>query len=146
MNVLNLVSFNVRAPEIAQLDTLQVVAAGLNILLDGHKALGLDMEDFSLMENANLTMGDHASELCNGSDEDFDRIYKNAKNVLNTVLATQGEELVGFAANLLSIDDMMTFEYPGLIRLCVKEGSRNGNAGSSLLYLTKSAYCSGYSY
>lgn len=146
MNELSLVSFNVRAPEMAQTDTLQVVAAGLNVLLDGHKALGIDIDDLSLMENACLTMGDHASELCNGSDSDFDRIYKNAKNVLNTVLATQGEELVQFASYLNGIDDIMVFEYPGLIRFCVKEGVASGTGGSGLLYLTKSCYKSGYTY
>lgn len=146
MEVLKLVSLNVRTPEIAQLDTLQVVAAGLNVLLDGHKTLGLGFDDFSLMENANLTMGDHASELCDGTDSDFDRIYKNAKNALNHVLVSQGEDLVMFAASLNSISDVMTFEYPGLIRLCVKEGESGTAGGSSFLYLTKSTYHSGYSY
>lgn len=145
MRSCDLVSLNIRVPEIASLDTLQVAAAGLNILMDGRKTLGLEFDDFSLRESAELTMGDHASDLCNGTDEDFDRIYKNAKNVVNTVLACQSNELEGFLSSLLGITDIMVFEYPGVIRFCVMEGTGD-NGGSNRVYINKPNHLSGYSY
>lgn len=126
------VTLTLSFPTIQNTKTLETVGQGLMYLLDGHFNNGLDLEDELLVHNAKLTMGDCASELC-VNDADFDVIYNNASNALTLALATYHQDIKNFAMQLTSIGDIMMFEYPGMLRFCVKEGV--SPFGSNLLYV-----------
>lgn len=126
------VTLNLSFPTIQNTKTLETVGQGLMVLLDGHFNNQLELEDFTLMEHAKLTMGDCASELC-VNDEDFDIIFNNASNALTLALTLYHQEIKDFAQQLTSIGDIMMFEYPGMLRFCVKEGA--SPFAVSLLYV-----------
>lgn len=127
------VTLNLSFPTIQNTKTLECLGQGLMVLLDGHFNNGLDIDDTLLVHNAKLTMGDCASELCMSNDADFDIIYNNASNALTLALVTYSEEIKNFALQLTSIGDIMMFEYPGMLRFCVREGVTQ--FGSGLLYI-----------
>ena len=126
------VTLNLSFPTIQNTRTLECLGQGLMVLLDGHFNNGLDIDDVLLVHNAKLTMGDCAAELCI-DDADFDIIYNNASNALTLAQATYHEEIKNFALQLTSIADIMMFEYPGMLRFCVREGVTQ--LGSGLLYI-----------
>lgn len=118
---IELITFNVRVPGIKQQNTLEVIGAGLWVLLEKHKTLGLGFTDWSAMDHAKLTMGDHALELHNGGSEGFEALYDQASKGLENVLASQWVALESFSNQLDYIQDIMIFCYPETIRLCVRE-------------------------
>lgn len=126
------VTLNLAFPGVQNTTTLDCLGQGLMYLLDGHFNNGLDLDDELLVHNAKLTMGDCASEHCI-NDADFDIIYNNASNALTLALTMYHQELKNFAMQLTSIGDIMMFEYPGMLRFCVKEGA--SPFASSLLYV-----------
>lgn len=118
---INLVTLNVRVPGITCKDTLETIGSALWIILEHHKKYSLDLTEMSVMEHAKLTMGDYAAELCDGTDESFDRIYGNANTALQSVIAANWTEIENFADQLNGIHDVMVFTYDEAIRLCVNE-------------------------
>lgn len=126
------VTLNLSFPTIQNTQTLECLGQGLMVLLDGHFNNGLDLDDALLVHNAKLTMGDCVSELC-VTDAEFEIIYHNASNALTLALATYHEEIKNFATQLNSIADIMMFEYPGMLRFCVREGVPQ--FGSGILYI-----------
>lgn len=127
-----MVTLNLFIPTIKDTRVLEILGAGVTVLLDGHFNNGLDLEDFTLVEHAKLTMGDQTSDMCFG-DEDFESMFSAASRGLSLVLAVHGDDLKSFATQVTCIADIMVFEYPGLIRLCVRESG--GAYGNNLLYL-----------
>lgn len=117
---MELISINIRLPGITDTDVLQVVGAGIMVMFDSHKKLGTEFEDFLVMEEAKLTMGDHCSDLVI-DDLRFERVYQAASNALSTVLATQSEDLKSLANQVNGVDDIMMMEYPGIIKMYVRE-------------------------
>lgn len=117
---------NIRVPHVTDKAVLDTLGSGIWVILEQHKKLGLDFTEFSVMENAKLTMGDHAADLCDGTDESFDSIYQPANKCLNDVLAANWSDIENFADRLTDIKDIMIFSYDGLIRLCVNEKGRYG--------------------
>ena len=108
-------------PGVTDKNILETVGSGLWVILEQHKQLGLELTEFSVSEHAKLNMGDHAAELCNGTDEDFDKIFYGADSVLSTLLAANWSNIESFADQLDGIYDVMVFTYDNLIRLCVSE-------------------------
>ncbi|UQT02854.1 hypothetical protein SUREIYA_02590 [Serratia phage vB_SmaM-Sureiya] len=117
---MELISINIRLPGIIDTDVLQVVGAGIMVMFDSHKKLGTEFEDFLVMEEAKLTMGDHCSDLVI-DDLRFERVYQAASNALSTVLAAQSEDLKSLANQVNGVEDIMMMEYPGIIKMYVRE-------------------------
>lgn len=117
---MELISINIRLPGIIDTDVLQVVGAGIMVMFDSHKKLGTEFEDFLVMEEAKLTMGDHCSDLVI-DDLQFERVYQAASNALSTVLAAQSEDLKSLANQVNGVEDIMMMEYPGIIKMYVRE-------------------------
>lgn len=117
----NLFTLNIPVPGVIDKEILETVGSAVWIILEQHKKLGLELTEFSVSEHAKLNMGDHAAELCNGSDEDFNRIFFGADNILTNLLATNWSLIEGFADQLDDIHDIMVFTQDNLIRLCVSE-------------------------
>lgn len=118
---LELVTFNLRVPWILDTTILEVMASGLWIMLEQHKDLGLALTETSVFEHAKLTMGDHAVEVGDGTDDNFEYLYGAAVNGINMILAAQEEDIKLFATWIDGIKDIQVYCYPGLIRLCVDE-------------------------
>lgn len=133
--ILDLVTINIPVPNVFDETILEVVGAGLNILLDQHKKLGTPFNDVFLTEHVRLTMGDHICELVGGSDELFNYVYETSVRAFDTVLAVEWDRLETFAAQVITIADIMVFWYPELIRLCIKEGGPLAT-GYSDLYIS----------
>lgn len=119
---MELLSINIRLPGINDTTVLEVVGAGIMVMFDSHKKLGTEFEDFLVMEEAKLTMGDHCSDLVI-DDVQFERVFQEADNALKTVLAAQSEDLKSLALQVNGVEDIMTMEYPGVIKMYVREGA-----------------------
>lgn len=118
--IMELLSINIRLPGINDTTVLEVVGAGIMVMFDSHKKLGTEFEDFLVMEEAKLTMGDHCSDLVI-DDAQFERVFQAADSALKTVLAGQSEDLKSLALQVNGVEDIMTMEYPGVIKMYVRE-------------------------
>lgn len=134
-DIMDLITINIPVPNVIDETILEVIGAGLNILLDQHKKLGTSFNDVFLTEHVRLTMGDHICELVGGSDEVFNHVYETSVSLLETVLAVEWDRLEAFATQVTTIADIMVFWYPELIRLCIKEGGTLAT-GYSDLYIS----------
>lgn len=132
MNV-KLVTINIMVPGIDDEIILETIAAGLSILIDQHKKLGLSFTDETMQEHARLTMGDHICELVGESDPRlFSYIYDACMDQMEIILGCFWTMLEDFTTQVDNIHDIMTFWYPGLIRLAVVENPINANQYSQL--------------
>lgn len=132
---MELISLNLRFPLIQDTTVLQVIGAGLMYLFDKHKTLGTDIDDALMIDQAKLTMGDHCSDLII-TDEQFELCYNSACDGLNTALVCHSESLNSLADQITGVQDIFSMEYPGVLKLYVKEGVPNyGANGYSLLHL-----------
>lgn len=132
MNV-DLVTINILVPGISDEIVLETIAAGIAILIDQYKKLGLSFTDIQMQEHARLTMGDHICELVGENDPNlFSLVYDAAIDQVDVILASMWLQLEEFAAQVDNIHDIMTFWYPGLIRLVVLENPIDANQYSQL--------------
>lgn len=118
-----LITMNIRTPHIKDTKVLEVVGAGIMFLFDHHKLLDAELDEFMMMDHAKLTMGDHLAELVDGN-EDFESLYNSSVNGLEFVLTTQTEEIKQFASQLKEVSDIITLQYPGLIKMYVTENKK----------------------
>lgn len=131
---MELIAINIRLPHVLDVRILEVVGAGIMVMFDNHKKLGTALDDFLIKEEAKLTMGDHCSELIYDADE-FVQVYAMASLALDTLLATQTTDLESLARQIDGIEDIMVLEYPGLIKMYVREGKiSNGVPGYRLFH------------
>lgn len=132
MNV-ELVSINIPVPDVSDEVILEVTAAGVAILIDQHKKLGLSFTDESMQEHARLTIGDHITEIIGEADHDrFAEVYDDVIERLEIILGCFWTMLEEFTTQVDNIHDIMTFWYPGVIRLAVLENPINANQYSQL--------------
>lgn len=133
MKTLELVSFNIGVPGIEDEIVLESLAAGLAILIERHKVLGVSFTDTFMQEHARLTIADHICELIGEHDDKlFSWVYNAVIDQLEIILATYWLEMEEFTMRVDKIADIMSFWYPGLIRLCVNENEINANGNSEL--------------
>jgi len=119
--ILDLISINLRVPGIDDKDVLETLGAGIDVMLTQHKQYGLEFTEMSVIDHVKLTMGDHAAELCNGTDAHFEHIYETAVQQLDVLLAAEWLTLENFASCLDAINDTHVFVNKGVIRLYVNE-------------------------
>lgn len=132
MNV-ELTTINILVPGIDDEIILETVAAGIAILIDQHKKLGLSFTDMQMQEHARLTMGDHICELVGETDPNlFAHVYDVSIDQVEVILASMWLQLEEFTTQVDDIHDIMTFWYPGLIRLAVLENPIHANRYSQL--------------
>lgn len=132
---MELISLNLRFPLIQDTTVLQVIGAGLMYLFDKHKTLGTDIDDTLMIDQAKLTMGDHCSDLII-TDEQFELCYNHACDGLNTALVCHCDSLKALAEQIDGVRDIFSMEYPGVLKLYVKEGVPNyGADGSPFIHL-----------
>lgn len=132
MNV-ELVSINILVPHISDEIVLECIAAGVAILIDQHKKLQLPFDDPMMQEHARLTIGDHICELVGEKDDSlFSLVYDATIDQIEVILAGMWLQLEEFTTQVDNIHDIMTFWYPGVIRLAVLENPINANQYSQL--------------
>lgn len=130
---LELITINILVPGINDEIILEVIAAGVAILIDQYKKLDLPFYDIQMQEYARLTMGDHICELVGENDNNlFSYVYDTAIDQLNIILATMWYQLEEFTTQVDNIHDIMRFWYPGLITLGVIENPINAESNSQL--------------
>ena len=134
---MELVTLNIRVPQVNDLEVLEVIGAGIMVLFDNHKKLGTALDDELIVDQAKLTMGDHTAEFEPCDDLRFETTFKAAEDGLNFVLAAQSEELKSLADQIKGADDIIMTEYPGVIKMYVKEGT---NAHAAYRYNLSNVY------
>lgn len=133
---LELVTINILVPGITDEIVLEVIAAGIAILIDQHKKLGLPFNNVEMQEYARLTMGDHICELVSEKDPGlFSYVYDTAIDQVDIILASMWYQLEEFTTQVDNIHDIMRFWYPELITLGVIENPINAES-NSLLHLS----------
>lgn len=105
--------------------------------MDGYYNKGQGPDDFLLRDAMSLTMGDHTADLVI-DDARFEWVYAAAMDVLDRVMLTQWEPLTTFLNTLTGYEDLISLQYPGLIKLMVSEESTYGNSRSPNLYVPQS--------
>ncbi|EBY9764051.1 hypothetical protein D5W64_13135 [Salmonella enterica subsp. enterica serovar Saintpaul] len=119
---MELFAINLRFPNVHDVRVLQVVGAGLMFLFDNHKTLGTDLDDELQVDQAKFTMGDHCADLV-WDDQEFEVVYNAAVGCLTEALVCHTEALNCFATQIDGISDIFSMEYPGVLKLYVKEGN-----------------------
>lgn len=119
---MELITISLRFPNTHDVRVLQVVGAGLMFLFDNHKTLGTDLDDELQIDQAKYTMGDHCAELI-WNDEEFEMVYNAAVACLTEALVCHTEALNSFATQIDGVSDIFSMEYPGVLKLYVKEGN-----------------------
>lgn len=100
---------------------LDIIGSGIMVALSEHKDFNSSISDSLVLDKARFTMGDHAAELHDGTDVDFEYLYNNGCDGLDLVLAGYSTNLVELASYVSNITDFVIITNPGILTIAVRE-------------------------